>query len=342
MKKRTWVLLTFCALLGIGSALLFEGDLPRTVVDAKYSNEASRFLTMENGTRVHYRDQGNPDGLAIVLVHGAMASLHTWEPWVDLLGDRYRIVTLDLPAHGLTGAAANDDPSAYGSDAYQRTVSAVTNALNLPRFVLGGNSMGGGVTWRYAIAYPERVLAMILVNAVPADRNWSRTSPASSETQKNSAPVGFAMLRQSWFQAIARYLDPRWLVAQGLQSAYNNSPVVDQGLIDRYYELIMREGTREAILKRSRGAWNSGSTDLSALTQPSLVIWGEKDSVIPVAVAYQFDQHLPETCTVIYDDLGHIPMEEAPQRTAADVVVFLERHFNPPSQSRRPIQTCLE
>ena len=89
-------------LLIAASVFLFEGDIPAAQVDAKYSNAESQFLIMENGARVHYRDQGQEDGMPVVLVHGAMASLHTWEPWVEMLGQRYRVITLDLPAHGLT------------------------------------------------------------------------------------------------------------------------------------------------------------------------------------------------------------------------------------------------
>ena len=154
----------------------FEGDLPAAAVDAKYSSENSQFLTLANGTRVHYRDEGNPEGLPVVLIHGAMASLHTWEGWVTALGENYRLITLDLPAHGLTGAAPADAKNPYGSEGFINAIHAVTQALDLRSFVIGGNSMGGGATWRYALAYPERVLAMILVNAVPPNRDWGKTS----------------------------------------------------------------------------------------------------------------------------------------------------------------------
>jgi pimeloyl-ACP methyl ester carboxylesterase len=63
---------------------------------------------------VHVRDQGNTDGPAIVLLHGSNASLHTWEPWVAQLGDRFRIVTMDMPGHGLAGRTPGDDYSPMG------------------------------------------------------------------------------------------------------------------------------------------------------------------------------------------------------------------------------------
>ena len=281
---------------------------------------------MENGARVHYRDEGAADGAAVVLIHGAMASLHTWEPWVAIIGQHYRVITLDLPGHGLTGQVPED---AYGADPLTETIDAVVNALGVERFVLGGNSMGGGATWRYALTYPQRVRAMILVDSVPPG-DWRESTaaaaPADDAESERSAPIGFALLRQSWFRAIARYLDPAPLVEQGLLSAYNNSPVVNQALIDRYYELILREGTRAAILNRSNSySRNGANTDVSALTQPTLVMWGAQDSLIPVRLADQFAQRLPNAQVVIYDDLGHIPMEEDPQRSAADALNFLGR-----------------
>jgi pimeloyl-ACP methyl ester carboxylesterase len=108
-----------------------------------------------------------------MLLHGSNASLHTWEPWVALLGDEYRIVSVDLPGHRLTGRVPDDDDSMA---AFVATVAAVADHLGIDRFALGGNSMGGGVTWQFALAHPERVSAMILVDAVGL-RSWREAGP---------------------------------------------------------------------------------------------------------------------------------------------------------------------
>ena len=105
MKKT--ITLIVLALLVIAALLLFEADFSTAQVDAKYANAASQFFTDSEGARIHYRDQGNPGGEPLVLVHGSNASLHTWEPWIATIGDRFRVITLDLPAHGLTGAVPN-------------------------------------------------------------------------------------------------------------------------------------------------------------------------------------------------------------------------------------------
>ena len=298
--------------------VFFEGDIPSVTVDAKYSNAQSKFLTTEDGSRIHYRDQGNASGTPLVLIHGAMASLHTWEPWARILGQRYRVITLDLPAHGLTGQVQNGN---YGGPAFTSAINAVTKAVGLEKFVLGGNSMGGGATWQYTLEYPEKIIAMILVDSVPPG-SWTNAEP---EPNKGPGPLAFRLLQKDWFRAIARYLDPWPLVGQGLRSAYNNSPVVNDELATRYYELIMREGTRSAILGGGKPSTRETNqlSDLNSLQQPTLIMWGAQDSIISVSTVSLFEDNLPNTTTIVYEDLGHIPMEEDPERSAADVKLFL-------------------
>ncbi len=316
-----WILIVVALLVIGGAVLLYKGDLPAAAVDAKYSSDASRFLIMPSGARVHFRDQGNRSGRSLVLVHGSNASLHTWEPWVSLLGDDYRIVTMDLPGHGLTGRVPDDD---YGTEAFVATVKAVVAEVGLEQFVLGGNSMGGGVTWQYALRHPADVRAMILIDASGL---WSWREAASSEADNSGErPLAFELLGKTWFRAVARHLDPYTLTVQGLKSAYNNSPVVNDALIARYYELSLREGTRVATMKRfgSFRADPAAEPDLSVLTAPTLILWGDRDALIPTSVARRFAQVLPRSQLIIYPDVGHIPMEEIPQRSATDVRAFMQ------------------
>ena len=322
MKKRRVgprVMLVLLTLVALG-AWLYQGDLPAEAVDAKYTSPASQFLTLDDGARIHFRDEGNHTGLPIVLIHGSMASLHTWTPWVERLGKTYRIITLDLPAHGLTGAVPSGD---YSGAAQLRVVQAVTTHLNLDAFVLGGNSMGGGVSWRYALKHPESVLALILVDATGPSA-WYRVRRDAKPDQES--PLAFKLLRQPWFRAIAARIDPYYLAVQGAKSAYNDSPVVTDALIMRYYELALRAGTRDAILGRVNSWQSPGrqSEDLSELTQPTLILWGREDSVISVATADQFQAAMPHSEVIIYDDVGHAPMEEVPEQSAQDVGQFLK------------------
>lgn len=308
---------TILLLLVVGAFWLFEGDLPAETVDARYASASSRFLEVDGGARLHYRDEGRRAGLPVVLVHGANASLHAWEPWVGELGDTYRVVTLDLPGHGLTGAVPDAD---YSRGAQLRAVSALADHLGLERFVLGGNSMGGGVAWRFALDHPGRVLALVLVDPVPPAA-WRA---AVAGEPRGPAPVAFTLLGQPWFRAVARFLDPYPLLVQGLPAAYNDAPVVDDALIARYRDLTLREGTRAAILERFARRAPEDDGDPALITHPTLVLWGEQDTLIDVAYGARFRDALTNAELIVYPDLGHVPMEEAPARSAADVRRFLD------------------
>ena len=120
-------------------------------------------------------------------------------------------------------------------------------------------------------------------------------------------------------------MDPYYLTKQGVESAYNHSPVVSDALIDRYYELALREGSREATLSRfSNPRPEAEPVDADIFTQPTLVMWGREDSLIPLDVAYMFDEAISNTTLVIYDEVGHMPMEEIAEQSAEDVLKFLE------------------
>ena len=326
MKIIRYSLITIVILLAALAVLLYKDEIPADIVDAKYTNAASQFFTMDNGARVHYRDQGNKAGPALVLVHGSNASLHTWEPWVSILGADYRIITMDLPAHGLTGATPDKD---YGSEAQLQTVDALVTLLGVDNFTLGGNSMGGGVTWQYTLAHPEKVNAMILVDASGLPQFWEQMqteqAPESRAGKKKETPLFFQLMGKPWFRAISKYVDPYFITRQGLESAYNHSPVVTDELIDRYYELALREGSREATLSRFAGPRPTRQpVDPTEFSQPALIMWGREDALISVDFAHKFAAALPHATLVIYDDVGHVPMEEIPEKSAADTRAFLQ------------------
>ena len=147
-------------LLAGGYVSRWRGDIPLDALKARWAGGTSRFLAVD-GMEVHVRDQGS--GPPIVLLHGTSSSLHTWDGWAERLREGHRVVRFDLPAFGLTGPSPTRD---YSIDAYVAVVDHVTTRLGLQRFVLGGNSLGGGIAWAYALAHPDRVRGLILVDAL--------------------------------------------------------------------------------------------------------------------------------------------------------------------------------
>jgi len=299
-------------LLVVGWLALRAPDVPVATLRARYASPASRFVEVAPGLTIHLRDEGPRGALPIVLLHGSNASLHTWEPWVARLKDRYRIITLDLPAHGLSGPAPDGQ---YTLAAYARVLDAVARERGLTRFVLGGNSMGGGVAARYAADHPDRIAALILVDASGA--------PYPDGDGQTSTLLTIA--RQPGIRDVLAQLTPRWLVAQSLQGAVSNRAILTPAAIDRYWELLRYPGNRVATIDRFAQGYQSVPVgDLARMHAPVLVLWGREDRFIPVDSASYFARALPQAKTVIYDGTGHLPMEEMPDRSAADVRAFLD------------------
>ncbi|MAM79841.1 MAG: hypothetical protein CMP89_03715 [Gammaproteobacteria bacterium] len=303
----------------------YEEDIPKDVVDAKYANHASQFLDLGKDGLIHYRDQGDRRAQVIVLLHGSNASLHTWEPWVEQLSNSYRLISLDFPAHGLTGAVPSGE---YSTASYLSVVERILDNLSVDTFVIAGNSMGGGIAWRFALKHPEKVEALVLVAAsglsiwrtIDAETAKNRFEEAASA--QNSI-LAFRLLGMPWFRAIGAKLDPYYLIIQGLKSAYNYSEVVDDDLVMRYYNLHLRDGTRTATLSRFSQPRIQRSFNLSQISAPTLLMWGEQDPLNSMQVARRFEESIPNTRTAYYADVGHVPMEEIPKRSADDLQLFL-------------------
>ena len=285
-------------------------DIAPSEIDHLYKNENSQIITLPSGQKVHIRDEGRKNGAPIVLLHGSNASLHTWEPWVERLGDRYRIITLDFPAHGLTGPdIINED---YSLASYIRFVDAVTTQLKLEQFVLGGNSMGGNVSWRYALAYPHKVRGLILVDS------------SGYQIEARDGPLIFKLLRFAPFRWLFQKIHLHSIVEEGVRNAYNNAPVVTDKLIKRYADLNLRQGQRRANALRFARPRKHSPPPRGIINVPTLILWGKKDTLTPVSMARKFNRDLPNSALVIYDNVGHIPNEEIPGRSARDVRAFLE------------------
>jgi len=297
------------------SALLLGGclasDIPFQKLEAKYASASSRFMDLPGGLRVHYRDQGRRDAPAVVLVHGFAASLHTWEPWVQRLQADYRVISLDLPGHGLTRA-----PSGYrtSGDGNVGVVDQVTRSLGAERFVLVGNSMGGGVAWNYALVHPERTRGLVLVNA----------AGFPSQSRSENAPVVFKLLGNPVGRAVLRKVDPRPLASGGLKKAYQDESLVTPALVDRYVELARAPGHREMLTSQRPGpARPVTPATFAQIKAPTLVMVGTKDQVIPAASSRAFVRAIPKAVLVEYPDGGHVPMEQMPDQSAADLRKFL-------------------
>lgn len=263
---------------------------------------------------MHYRDEGQTSGPTLLLIHGFSASLHTWEPWVQRLGDRYRVVSLDLPGHGLTRAPAGYQAS---MEAFRDIVAEFVRAQGLTRFALAGSSMGGNVAWEYALAHPEQVDALILVDASGWDQSGEREESAV-----------FKLLRNPVLGPLLRDLDNRRLIRQGLEASFADPMFVDENMVARYSELARAPGHRDILMQLTLafGERNFATPErLAPLSMPVLLLWGDQDRLVPPAHAELFRDAIAQSELVMFENVGHIPQEEVADESALAVDEFLYR-----------------
>ena len=286
-------------------------DTDKAAMRAKYGSPASQYLNMGDAFVVHYRDEGPRDAPVIVLIHGSNSFLQTWDDWATALTPNYRVIRLDLPGHGLTG---DYRVRSYKRSDYVDVIDAVTKKLRVSRFVLGGNSMGGGVAWAYAHQYPFKVTGLVLVD-----------STGEPEPGNSSPPLAFRLARVPVVGDLMAYITPRSLVADGLRASFGDPAKVTDAKIDRYWELLRYPGNRAATLFRFSAPREASITAPLPQPLPTLIMWGKEDKLIPVTSAAWFKQRIPAAEVVIYPGIGHLPMEEIPDRSVADLKLWLAK-----------------
>lgn len=292
----------FLMLAALAFAVAKAPDRSLESLVPRWAPPPSDFLDLD-GQLVHYRDQGpSSDPLPLVLIHGTSASLHTWEGWVAGLSATRRVISFDLPGFGLTGPNADND---YSDARYVAFVRQLLSRLGVGRVVLVGNSLGGEVAWQVALADPSRVAGLVLVDA------------AGFNFVPESLPLGFRIARIPVLREPMRWVLPRRAIEDSVLNVYGDPSRVTAALVDRYYELTLREGNRVALMRRMDQLAPGPTERLGEIKVPTLILWGERDRLIPVRWAQAFHQAIPGSQLVVFPKLGHVPQEEDPAATLA-------------------------
>ncbi len=309
-KKGLARLLTSLGFLILLIVILFgHTDIPVDELKAKYALASSEFMPLE-GMDVHYADEGNRrDSIPVVLIHGTGASLHTFNGWTSGLKEEHRVIRMDLPGYGLTGPFPDGD---YSMESYVEFLKSFLDQLEIDRCALAGNSLGGGIAWRFALQYPERVEKLILIDA------------SGYQYKSQSQPIAFEIAKIPVIKNVLKFITPRFVAKSSLENVYSDKSLVTDELVDRYFELTLREGNRQAFIDRFAAAKDTTAyRNIAAIKTPTLILWGEEDGLIPLESAYRFHEDLPNDTLVILPNLGHVPMEENPERSLKPVLEFL-------------------
>ncbi len=271
----------------------------------KYTNQHSRFLVINNHL-VHYRDEG-AGAVPIVCLHGAFSSLHTFNSWAKNLTDEFRLIRYDLPGFGLTGPNYTDD---YTIATHVNYLAELLDILNIEECYLVGSSLGGWVAWEFALQYPNRVKKLLLIDS-------------AGFLEPDSVPTPFLMARIPLADKVMKMVIQRETVDVFLRQVYHNQDKITDRLIDRYYDLFAQAGNQNAFVKLVNQRFKDHTRRLRYLDIPTLIMWGEEDKWLPVKNADRFLRLIPNAEGIIYQYVGHVPMEEIPKQTAQDFREFL-------------------
>lgn len=312
MAKKSSRKYYFYAVLGILILFIssvFYADISVEDLKKEYANEHSKFIEIDE-MQVHYRDEGK--GFPIVLVHGTASSLHTWDAWTQELTKNYRVIRMDLPAFGITGPNKTAD---YSIKAYTDFLHQFLTKLNVDEFHLAGNSLGGNIAWNYAAEHPKNIAKLILVDASGLPTNKPQ-------------PAIFKMAKTPVLNSLFLYVTPKFFIKKNMQEVYGDETKITDSLVTRYHKMALRVGNRQAFIDRAKVDFKLGSkanvNKLKSIQTPTLLIWGVKDSWIPLDNGKRMDSILPNSQLVVLPNSGHVPMEENPKESLAILKSFLD------------------
>lgn len=296
-KKIKYVFYTIIVVLILLIKGVVYSDIPVEELKKKYANEFSKFIEVD-GMQVHYRDEGK--GTPIVLIHGTASSLHTWNDWTEELKKTHRVLRMDLPAFGITGANANAD---YSIQNYTRFLQEFLSKVNVDNFYLVGNSLGGNIAWDYAAEHPEKVKKLVLIDA------------SGLQTNKPQ-PWIFKLAKTPVLNSLFLYVTPKAVIKDNMEQVYHDDSKITDELITRYHEMALRTGNRQAFIDRAKTDFKLGEKSnlekLKSIKTETLLLWGENDLWIPLDNGKRMNSLLENSKLVVIKNSGHVPMEENP------------------------------
>lgn len=324
------LVMTALIVSGIFVARLYKPDLSREQLADRYISATSKFMTLSNGAEMHYRDEGNPDASVLVMVHGGFGSLQNWEGWVDNLKNDYHLISMDLLGHGLTGGYPEKIYTRYSN---RDAIHELLQKLGIEKYSIAGNSFGGGIALEIALAYPEEVKGLILVDSegIPNGENGYDASQFTQD--KPVLPDQPEYTQLSWMEKIgSKFIGSNVIEAQ-LDSMIADKSLLTEEFIKFYADILSYKGTREAqLLMFRQGLYLVSSGDpmdllprLGELQMPVLVMHGSADALVPLSVSERFNDNISTSELAVVEGAGHMPMIEQPQATAEVVASFLAK-----------------
>ena len=259
-----------------------------------------------HGHRIAYRAGG--DGPVLVLIHGMAGSSATWDAVLPSLAERFAVVAPDLPGHGDSDKPSTAD---YSLGSYASTVRDLLVALGYERTTLVGQSLGGGIAMQYTYQFPDRCERLVLVDSGGLGRD---VAPLLRGLTFPGIEYLFPLLFTSAACQVGNSI-AGWLERIGLQRTPHAAEMW------RSYESLVDPASRAAFVRTLRSVINLGGQQVSAHDRfhivgriPTLIVWGGRDPIIPVEHARAAHSALPNSRLEVFEDAGHFPHCESPDR----------------------------
>ncbi|MGA0351822.1 MAG: alpha/beta fold hydrolase [Acholeplasmataceae bacterium] len=317
MKVLKWIFISMVMIFSIMLVSLARVDVPYDVIAANYETEYSEFVdidiqSLEGETLpliIHVQKFNEDKEDIIVLIHGVFSSSHTFIEAASLLDD-YQVILIDLPGHGLSSLYPDDVTSLRR---HADVVFETLQTLDIDTFFLGGNSLGGGVSWYVLYQYQALVdiKGLILIDALSPELVLMMATPSLS-------------FIPSFLINILSSMTPRGLFSLTLDQVYGDE-IPSDALVQRHYDLVRREGVRRQVPVFT---WEPiDDIDFYEVIHqsniPVMIVWGQDDQVIPVDIAYQFADRIASHTLIIYDGVGHEPHSEHTEIFVDDLKAFI-------------------
>jgi pimeloyl-ACP methyl ester carboxylesterase len=266
-----------------------------------------------HGHDMAYRMEGS--GPALLLLHGIAGSSRTWRDVIPRLTDRFTVIAPDLMGHGLSEKPVGD----YSLGAFASGIRDLLEVLDIDHASVVGQSFGGGVAMQLAYQYPELCDRLVLVDSGGLGRevNWMlrfMTLPGSEYLM----PVIFPRFVRDWGDSLFRSINDRGIRLSRITEMWSA------------YASLAESENRQAFARTIRAVIDPGGQSVSAMDRlylaspmPTLIIWGDRDDIIPVSHAHAAHQAIPGSRLVVIEGAGHFPQIEAPEQFVNALVDFI-------------------
>jgi pimeloyl-ACP methyl ester carboxylesterase len=267
-----------------------------------------------HGHDMAYRMEGR--GPALLLLHGIAGSSRTWRDVIPQLTDRFTVIAPDLMGHGLSEKPVGD----YSLGAFASGIRDLLDVLDIDQASVVGQSFGGGVAMQLAYQHPELCDRLVLVDSGGLGRevNWMlrfMTLPGSEYVM----PAIFPKFVRNWGDSLFRSINDRGIRLSRLNEMWSA------------YASLAESENRQAFARTIRAVIDPGGQTVSAMDRlyltslmPTLIIWGDRDDIIPVSHAHAAHKAIPGSRLVIIEGVGHFPQIEAPEQFISALVDFMD------------------